>query len=213
VVGHSVVGSESGAGAGVVAALVVPDRGVEREESLSDVGADSGWDATAVAFGIELRLEGLVDSFGRLARRAKSTAPGGGLHGRTRADQRSGRRGTRIRQGDEQAARGTLVGLASVQGRRRVRRPTPRGRAGHSIRTNSSCGQRSTSIRFPHDLEIGEKYSSCQRHAALSERVLASFDVERSIVGVIGRGEALARCRVREQGRRAPSRRTSLTGR
>ena len=53
----------------MVGCFVVPDGGGEREDSLEDPCADTGWFASAVAFEIELCFECLVDGFDDLAER------------------------------------------------------------------------------------------------------------------------------------------------
>ena len=48
-------------------AVVVPDRGGQSEDSLSDAGADSTDGLAAMAFDVELGLEGRVDRLDDLA--------------------------------------------------------------------------------------------------------------------------------------------------
>jgi hypothetical protein len=59
--------------AGVV---VVPDGDGQGEDALDDPGQDSGGGVPAVAFGVELALEGVVDRFDDLPQWPEDWAPG-----------------------------------------------------------------------------------------------------------------------------------------
>jgi hypothetical protein len=73
-----VVGDQGSAD--VVAELVVlPDGCGEGQDALGDTGTDAGDGAAAVAFEVELALEGVVDRFDDLAQRLEELLAGAGL--------------------------------------------------------------------------------------------------------------------------------------
>src|SRR5437879_4528842 len=74
--GSSVVVGDEGSQRGLVCTFVVPNGDGEGEEALQYSGGDTGVGAAAVAFEIELTLEGVVDGLDDLAERFEQTGTG-----------------------------------------------------------------------------------------------------------------------------------------
>ena len=55
--------------------VVVPDRGGQRQDALTDSGTRAGNGATAVLFHVQLTLEGVEDRLDALAQRLKTRSP------------------------------------------------------------------------------------------------------------------------------------------